>query len=77
MDRRTFLQLMMASLTLPIIASGAVVDKPKQIQKLSKEEEAELKIEGYLAWKWGVTDRLPAGHKYKNNPPSFTVKNGH
>jgi hypothetical protein len=28
------------------------------------------KVEGYLAWKWGTQDLLPAGHLYVNNAPS-------
>jgi hypothetical protein len=28
------------------------------------------KIEGYLAWKWGLEASLPAGHPYKNLPPT-------
>lgn len=28
------------------------------------------KLEGYLAWKWGVQDNLPAGHTYKAGPPT-------
>jgi hypothetical protein len=27
-------------------------------------------IEGYMAWKWGITNRLPTGHPYKEFPPS-------
>jgi len=27
------------------------------------------KIEGYLAWKWGLEANLPADHPYKNSPP--------
>ena len=27
-------------------------------------------IEGYLAWKWGLTANLPANHPYKNTPPT-------
>lgn len=27
------------------------------------------KMEGYLAWKWGYQDKLPAGHPYKNLAP--------
>lgn len=26
-------------------------------------------IEGYLAWKWGLTANLPANHPYKTTPP--------
>ena len=27
------------------------------------------KIEGYLAWKWGIQDNLPSDHPYKNRRP--------
>ena len=27
------------------------------------------KLEGYLAWKWGIQSSLPANHPYKNGPP--------
>lgn len=27
------------------------------------------RIEGYLAWKWGLVANLPVGHPYKNTPP--------
>ena len=27
------------------------------------------KLEGYLAWKWGLQASLPVGHPYKNTPP--------
>lgn len=27
------------------------------------------KMEGYLAWKWGIQSGLPSGHPYKNAPP--------
>lgn len=27
------------------------------------------KIEGYLAWKWGIQSRLPVGHPYLSAPP--------
>ena len=27
------------------------------------------KIQGYLAWKWGLQGNLPSNHTYKNNPP--------
>lgn len=26
-------------------------------------------IEGYLAWKWGLTSKLPANHRYKTSTP--------
>jgi len=28
------------------------------------------KIEGYLAWKWGLEAELPTGHPYKDAPPT-------
>ena len=27
------------------------------------------KVEGYLAWKWGIEGNLPVGHPYKNAAP--------
>lgn len=29
------------------------------------------RIEGYLAWKWGIESDLPTSHPYKINPPFF------
>lgn len=31
------------------------------------------KLEGYLAWKWGLQDNLPSAHPYKTFPPTFTL----
>ena len=28
------------------------------------------KIEGYLAWKWGLQANLPSGHPYKSAAPT-------
>lgn len=28
------------------------------------------KVEGYLAWKWGLAANLPSGHTYKSAPPT-------
>ena len=36
--------------------------------KLSTEDRQ--KLEGYLAWKWGLEADLPAGHPYKSTPPT-------
>jgi hypothetical protein len=30
-----------------------------------------VKLEGYLAWKWGLTSNLPIGHPYKSTPPTI------
>jgi hypothetical protein len=32
-------------------------------------ESDRQKVEGYLAWKWGLVGDLPIGHPYKENPP--------
>jgi len=32
--------------------------------------ENRQKLEGYLAWKWGLAANLPAAHPYKLNPPT-------
>jgi hypothetical protein len=29
------------------------------------------KLEGYLAWKWGLVANLPAGHPFKTTPPTL------
>lgn len=31
--------------------------------------EIKQKMEGYLAWKWNLTNSLPTGHPYKNEQP--------
>ena len=33
-------------------------------------DENRQKLEGYLAWKWGLEASLPAEHPYKNAPPT-------
>ena len=35
------------------------------------DETQQEKIEGYLAWKWGLVNNLPLTHTYKSNPPSI------
>jgi len=35
----------------------------------SLNQENRQKIEGYLAWKWNISSKLPVGHPYKNLPP--------
>ncbi len=36
-------------------------------RRLTADEEARL--EGYLAWKWGIASQLPAAHPYRNTRP--------
>ena len=38
------------------------------ISNLSTSDRA--KMEGYLAWKWGLEANLDAGHPYKSAPPT-------
>ena len=33
------------------------------------DQNDQVIVEGYLAWKWGLESKLPAGHPYKNFPP--------
>jgi hypothetical protein len=33
------------------------------------------KVEGYLAWKWGIQGNLPSNHTYKNAAPTITDPN--
>ena len=33
-------------------------------------EETRQKMEGYLAWKWGLEMNLPSGHPYEFAPPT-------
>lgn len=35
----------------------------------SVDTDTRQKLEGYLAWKWGLEGELPADHPYKVNPP--------
>ena len=35
----------------------------------SVPESDRLKLEGYLAWKWGLEGKLPSDHPYKNSEP--------
>ena len=36
----------------------------------------EAKVEGYLAWKWGIQASLPAGHPYKSAAPTTGAGGG-
>jgi len=36
----------------------------------STDAATRQKLEGYLAWKWGLEANLPAGHPYKTIPPT-------
>jgi len=40
------------------------------IYNVSLTDTQRQKIEGYLAWKWGLQGSLPAGHPYKSSAPT-------
>jgi hypothetical protein len=44
---------------------GEVITYPSVLSDTNRQ-----KIEGYLAWKWGLQASLPIGHPYKNAPPN-------
>jgi len=45
------------------IAEGIAIEGPLTTSDRQK-------LEGYLAWKWGLEANLPAGHPYKSAPPT-------
>lgn len=48
----------------------AQVDWAEIITVNSVDTTTRQLIEGYLAWKWGLEANLPAGHPYRNYPPT-------
>lgn len=38
---------------------------------VTADEVSRQKVEGYLAWKWGLRQQLTAGHPYINRPPTI------
>jgi hypothetical protein len=55
--------------TLPLNAYIAEVVTFNRQLGLSERQQ----VEGYLAWKWGLTSSLPASHAYKTNPPAMRI----
>lgn len=52
---------------------GAVFDMGEMLAFSKALDDEELRaIEGYLAHKWGIADRLPTEHPYKARPPRVT-----
>lgn len=49
-------------------ADGRIAEIVVASSLLSTENRQRL--EGYLAWKWGLESNLPSGHPYKNSPPT-------
>jgi hypothetical protein len=44
---------------------GELIIVPSQLSEADRQ-----KIEGYLAWKWGLESNLPVDHPYKNSAPT-------
>jgi hypothetical protein len=62
-----------------INASGSVDSRPFYgniaeiiIAPIAVDTDTRQKIEGYLAWKWGLQANLPPGHPYENAAPTST-----
>jgi len=53
------------------LSNGSAIKELIVIENFTTSEL--LKVEGYLAWKWGLEDELPATHRYKNNGEYFGV----
>lgn len=65
--------------TLNIFArnNGASIQSDGDLHELiiynnvTADEVSRQKVEGYLAWKWGLRQQLTAGHPYINRPPTI------
>ena len=51
--------------------SGQICEALVYVGTLSSPDRE--KIEGYLAWKWGLTSSLPSTHTYKNSRPLDSI----
>ena len=65
------------SLSLRLFAGAANAPSGTKISEAiiihnTLPEADRQKIEGYLAWKWGLEAKLPVGHPYKNSAPVGT-----
>jgi hypothetical protein len=49
---------------------GEAVALPYEPNALSQER---VLYEGYFFWRWGVPDRLPAGHRFRSGPPTLPM----
>ena len=45
---------------------GAIAEVVVVTRTTTDEQQ---KLEGYLAWKWGIQGNLPSGHPYETHPP--------
>jgi hypothetical protein len=63
-----------ATLNIGARNNGAVVPMNANLHEFiicntDLDTDTRQKMEGYLAWKWGLQGNLPAGHPYKNARP--------
>ena len=54
----------------PNVAAGVSLGEIVVTPRLSLSNRQ--RMEGYLAWRWGIEANLPFGHPYKNDPPYVT-----
>jgi hypothetical protein len=52
-------------------AWGRVAIKELVVFNSKLDTAGRQKMEGYLAWKWGLVAALPADHPYKDVPPKI------
>ena len=69
---------MSASADLQTLGNNTAAGQPwgdiNEVIFLSNTTSAQRQqVEGYLAWKWGLTANLPVSHPYKTNPPAMRL----
>ena len=52
----------------PVSTAGIIGEVIVVVGVITSDEKA--KLEGYLAWKWGLEGDLPIGHTYKSAAPT-------
>jgi hypothetical protein len=66
-------RLAMMTANNPAITNSGIVAEVIITEDI--DEVSRQRVEGYLAWKWGLVDSLPSNHPYKNKPPYITSGN--
>lgn len=61
---------------VPALSAGFVGDLAELLIVKNANFEMINRIEGYLAWKWGLESNLPANHPYKNEAPTAQFISG-
>ncbi len=52
----------------PQFSIGEVIIYNKFLSTTERQQ-----VEGYMAWKWGLSANLPSNHPYKNSPPGLSI----